>query len=270
MTDLNNISINFDQNQVILLNVCLGFLMFGVALDLKLSDFNYVLGNKRAVMTGLISQWVLLPLLTLILVWIFRPEYSIALGMILIASCPGGNVSNYAVHLSGANVALSVVLTMISTVFCALSTPFIFAQLRKYIPEGNVGEIVFDISFVNMVSTIFQLILVPLILGYLCVKFFPIFTARIKGGIKKLSLLIFISFVIVAVAGNLENLKNYLGLVFFIVLIHNGLALGVGYYYASAAMRLPAPDAKAISIETGIQNSGLALILIFNFFDGMG
>jgi len=270
MIDLNSISINFDQNQVVLLNICLGFLMFGVALDLKLSDFNYVIGNKKSVFAGLISQWILLPILTLILVWLFRPEYSIALGMILIASCPGGNVSNYAVHLSGANVALSVVLTMISTILCALTTPLIFAQLRKFIPEGHAGDIVFDISFTDMISTIFQLILLPLLLGFICVNFFPILTGKIKGIIKKLSLLIFIGFVIVAVAGNLDNLLNYLGLVFFIVLVHNGLALAMGYFFSSSVMQLPFRDSKAISIETGIQNSGLALILIFNFFDGMG
>lgn len=269
MTDINSICINFDQNQVVLLNICLGFLMFGVALDLKLSDFKYILVNKKAVVSGLISQWVLLPLLTLVLVWIFRPEYSIALGMILIASCPGGNVSNYAVHLAGANVALSVVLTMISTIFCALTTPFIFAQLRKFIPDGQDVNILFEISFGDMVSTIFQLILIPLLLGFIFVTFFPTFTLKIKAIVKKLSLLIFICFVIAAVAGNLDNLINYLGLVFFIVLVHNGLALAVGYFYASF-MKLPGHDAKAISIETGIQNSGLALILIFNFFDGMG
>lgn len=270
MAEIDNININFDQSQIVLLNICLGFLMFGVALDLKLSDFSYVLTNKKAVVSGLFSQWILLPILTLLLVWLFQPEYSIALGMILIAACPGGNVSNYAVHLSGANVALSVVLTMISTIFCALSTPFIFAQLRKFIPNGQVENVIFDISFVNMISTIVQLILVPLVLGYICITFFPKLVIKIKGIVKKLSLLIFIGFVIAAVAGNLDNLKNYIGLVFFIVLIHNGLALAVGYFFSSALMKLPINDAKAISIETGIQNSGLALILIFNFFDGLG
>ncbi len=132
-----------------------------------------MLTNKKAVLSGLVSQLILLPILTVILVWIFRPEYSIALGMILIAACPGGNVSNYAVYLSGANVALSVVLTMISTIFCALSTPFIFAQLRKVLPDGQVGDVILDISFINMISTIVQLILVPLVLGYICVTFFP-------------------------------------------------------------------------------------------------
>jgi bile acid:Na+ symporter, BASS family len=270
MTDINSIQINFDQGQVVLLNICLGFLMFGVALDLKMSDFSYVLTNRKAVLSGLVSQWILLPILTILLVWVFRPEYSIALGMILIAACPGGNVSNYAVHLSGANVALSVVLTMISTIFCALSTPFIFAQLRKFIPDGHAGDVIFDISFINMISTIVQLILLPLVVGYICVTFFPMFVNKIKGFVKKLSLLIFIGFVIAAVAGNLDNLKNYIGLVFFIVLIHNGLALAVGYFFSKSIMNLPSDDAKAISIETGIQNSGLALILIFNFFDGMG
>ena len=83
-------------------------------------------------------------------------------------------------------------------------------------------------------------------------------------------MLIFIGFVIAAVLGNLDNLKQYVSIVFFIVLLHNGLALGIGYFWSKKIMKLPTSDARAIAIETGIQNSGLALILIFNFFNGLG
>lgn len=188
MQDLNSISINFDQNQVFILNLCLGILMFGVALDLKMSDFRYILQNPKAVLAGLVSQWILLPVLTITLVWIIRPEYSLALGMILIASCPGGNVSNYAVHLAGANAALSVMLTMISTLFCAFSTPFIFAQLRKIIPSGIDHTIDFDISFGDMIMTIGQLIIIPLIIGYLMNEYLPKITSIIRTPVKRSAL----------------------------------------------------------------------------------
>lgn len=270
MQDLNSISINFDQNQVFILNLCLGILMFGVALDLKMSDFRYILQNPKAVLAGLVSQWILLPVLTIMLVWIIRPEYSLALGMILIASCPGGNVSNYAVHLAGANAALSVMLTMISTLFCAFSTPFIFAQLRKIIPSGIDHTIDFDISFGDMIVTIGQLIIIPLIIGYLMNEYLPKITSIIRTPVKKISFIIFIGFVVAAVASNLENLKNYIGIVFFIVLIHNSLALFIGFFWSKQIIKLPAADAQTVSIETGIQNSGLALILIFNYFEGAG
>ncbi|MBC7884342.1 MAG: bile acid:sodium symporter family protein, partial [Saprospiraceae bacterium] len=167
MNEIDSITINFNDNQIILLNICLGVLMFGVALDLKISDFIYVIKNPKSVIAGLISQLILLPLLTIALVWVLKPEYSVAMGMILIASCPGGNVSNYAVHLSGANSALSVILTMISTLFCALSTPFIFEQLSTLIPYDNGGSTIFNINFGDMVLTIGQLILIPLIIGIL-------------------------------------------------------------------------------------------------------
>jgi BASS family bile acid:Na+ symporter len=270
MNQLDQIVINFNQDQVMLLNICLGFLMFGVALELKPKDFKYVLLNPKGVFTGMFSQLVLLPILTLILVWIVRPEYSLALGMILIASCPGGNVSNYAVHLAGANVGLSVILTMVSTVMCAFTTPLIFRGLSEWIPANIAQSIKFNISFGAMMNTIAQLILIPLILGFLFNHFLPVATEKIKGIVKKLSFAIFIGFVIAAVAGNLENLKKYLDVVFYIVLIHNGLALIMGYYWTKNIMKLPERDAQSVSIETGIQNSGLALILIFNYFDGTG
>lgn len=117
MLPLDEIQINFNTEQVALLNICLGFLMFGVALDLKIDDFKYIGSHFRSVWVGLVSQWLLLPILTMGLIWILQPEVSLALGMLLIAACPGGNVSNYAVHLAKANAALSVVLTMVQPCF---------------------------------------------------------------------------------------------------------------------------------------------------------
>lgn len=270
MNNLDHIQINFDQNQVTLLNVCLGILMFGVALDIKLSDFSYVIRNPKSVLTGLVSQLIILPFLTIILIWAIKPDYSLAMGMMLIAACPGGNVSNYAVHLSKANTALSVMLTTISTLLCVVSTPFIFSAFSDFMVERNATFPLFEIQFWQMASSILQLIILPMILAQLLIRLLPALTDKVKKVVKILSLLIFIGFVIVAIYGNLENLLNYIGIVFFIVLIHNGLALLSGYSFAKYLLRLPESDARAISIETGIQNSGLALILIFNFFDGQG
>jgi BASS family bile acid:Na+ symporter len=192
------------------------------------------------------------------------------MGMILIASSPGGNVSNYAVHLSGSNAALSVVLTTISTFMCVFTTPIIFSFFSTLLAKGNTQYPVFEIQFWDMASSILQLIILPMILAQICVQLIPVFTGKIKKIVRILSLWIFIGFVFFAVYGNLDNLVKYLGIVFFIVLIHNGLALFVGYFFSKSLLGLPVNDARAISIETGIQNSGLALILIFNFFNGQG
>lgn len=244
--------------------------MFGVALDIHFSEFTYIIKNPKSIIAGLISQWILLPVLTIVLIWIIKPEFALAMGMILIASSPGGNVSNYAVHLSGANAALSVMLTTISTLMCVFTTPIIFSFFSTLLSKGNTSYPVFEIQFLDMASSILQLIIIPMILAQICVQLFPVFTDKIKKMVRMLSLCIFIGFVLFAIKGNLDNLVEYIGIVFFIVLIHNGLALFLGYHFSRSLLGLPVQDARAISIETGIQNSGLALILIFNFFEGQG
>ena len=129
MDNLDAIVINFSEDQLTILNICLAFLMFGVALDIKISDFKEIFRQPKAPIVGLISQLVLLPLLTLALIYILKPPTSLALGMVLIGVCPGGNVSNFAVHLAGANAALSVMLTSIVTLSAIFITPFYFIRL---------------------------------------------------------------------------------------------------------------------------------------------
>ena len=270
MQGLDAISINFSENNVLFLNLCLGFIMFGVALDIKWADFKYVLEEPKALLTGIVSQLILLPLMTVALIWVIRPEYALALGMVLIATCPGGNVSNYAVHLSKANTALSITLTSISTLCCVFTTPLLFKAIKSILPASEIANASFDISFYNMASIIFQLIIIPLIIGFTLNHFLPRWVDKIKKIVQKLSFVIFIGFVIFAVLGNLDNLFNYLHIVFFLVIIHNSLALLMGYWWPKRIIGLSTYDSRAISIETGIQNSGLALILIFNFFDGNG
>ena len=191
------------------------------------------------------------------------------MGMILVASCPGGNVSNYAVHLAGANTWLSVILTTFSTLFCVVSTPLIFNGMSRFLYENNALSGNFDISFYQMAGAIFQLLFVPMLLGIAMAHYYPGQTLRIKSWVKKLSMMIFIGFVIAGIWANIENIAQYVHLVFLLVLVHNGLALAGGYGIGTLG-GLTDKDRKAVSIETGIQNSGLALVLIFNFFDGIG
>ena len=269
MVDIDSIRINFDQEQLWILNLCLGFLMFGVALELKLIHFKYLLEKPKLAIIGLMSQLIWLPLLTLGLVYLFNPPLSMAMGMVIVAACPGGNVSNFAVHLAKANSALSVLLTSITTLAAVVITPGYFIFLSKWLPGVEEMQQGIYVSPYELVTTIFQLIIVPLALGMIVNKQFPKFTNRIKKPVKILSIVIFFGFIIVAVFSNLQNIFNYLYLVFFIVLLHNTLALATGYYW-SRINGLSKTDARAITLETGIQNSGLGLILIFNFFEGLG
>ncbi|MFN8319851.1 MAG: bile acid:sodium symporter family protein [Saprospiraceae bacterium] len=269
MESLDHIRVNFNAEQLFLLNFCLGFLMFGIALELTIDDFKALVKNKKSTWVGLASQMVLLPVLTLMLIAVIQPHPALAAGMLLVAACPGGNVSNYAVHLSKANAPLSVLLTTFSTLAAAFTTPFVFKQGQNVLTSLTRSQTTFSIDFFSMFLSIVQLILVPLILGMLLRQWQPTFTAKIIPTVKRVSLVIFIAFILFAVAGNLENIRQHLHRVFLIVMVHNGLALALGYYFPKWMGR-STQDARTISIETGIQNSGLALILIFNFFNGNG
>jgi len=243
--------------------------MFGVALRLTLDDFQQLARRPRPALIGVASQFFVLPLLTFLLVLAFQPAPSIALGMILVASCPGGNISNFMSMNANGNVALSVTLTAISTVAAILFTPLNLAFWGGlYAPAEPILQAV-DVSFWNVFKTVVLILGIPLILG-MSVRHWAESTARRIGrGMQGLSIALFAIIVVVALMNNFESLIGYLGAVFGLVLVHNATALSVGYGLGSMA-GLPVQDRRTLAIETGIQNSGLGLILIFNFFGGLG
>lgn len=269
MDSIDAIRINFSDDQLVILNLCLAFIMFGVALDIKISDFKRLFVNPKTPLVGLASEYILLPILTFILVLIFQPPASIALGMVLIACCPGGSVSNFMVHLSKSNAALSVLLTSITTVGAVIITPLAFSLWVNLLPGAEGLRESIQVSMSDMVKTIVQLIFIPVALGMLVNHYYHTFAKKIEKPVQTLSLIIFLGFVVFGIAGNFENIINYVQFVFWIVLIHNALAFAVGYYFAKL-MKREEKDARAIAIETGIQNTGLGLIIVFNFFDGIG
>jgi BASS family bile acid:Na+ symporter len=269
MHEIDKVVINFDEGQLFLLNICLGFLMFGVSLELSLKDFKYVLQRPKPVVVGLISQLILLPILTLILIYLIRPAFTIQLGMLMVAACPGGNISNYMVHRSDGNTALSITMTSIVTLAAVLITPFSFYLWTRILdtPDGFERQISVDLG--DMISIIVQLIVIPLLIGLIINHRAPKLRALIIKPVKIFSIILLLGIIVFALAGNQEIIKYHLGAVFFIVLIHNGLAFVQGFYFARLN-KLPEQDVRAISMETGIQNSGLGLILIFNYFYGLG
>ncbi len=270
METIDAVRINFNQDQLFLLNICLAFLMFGVALDIRLGDFKEILRQPKTLLIGLTSQLLLLPLLTLGLIYLFQPPTSVALGMMLVGICPGGNVSNFMVHLAKGNSALSVLMTSTTTLGAIIITPLYFSFWTSYIPRTEKFAQLIYVNPLEMVQTIFLIIMIPLLLGMFLNYRYPVFTSKVKKTVGLLSMLIFLSFVLVGLIGNWDILINYvLGTIFFYVLIHNALALTMGYTFARFN-RQSEFNARAIAIETGIQNSGLALVLIFNFFDGLG
>lgn len=266
---LDTISIAFSDDSLVLLNFCLGFIMFGVALGIDTADFNQLKKNPKAVLAGVISQFLLLPLLTFILILIFNPHPALALGMILVASCPGGNISNFFSSISGANVSLSVTLTAVATFLSPFFTPFNFDFYSNQIIQTGDFLTSFELSFFDMLNTVLILLVVPLILGLLFRRRFPQITSKIEKPIRVISMLVLLGFIAVGLLKNFNAFLEHIHLVFLLVLIHNGIALSAGYL-SGKAFKLQRDLSRTVIIETGIQNSGLGLIIIFNFFDGNG
>lgn len=269
MESFDSVRINFSEDQLVLLNICLAFLMFGISLDIRLADFRQVLRTPKAPLVGLSSEYLLLPLLTLALIYLLQPAPSLALGMLLIAVCPGGSVSNFMVHSARGNVALSVMLTSVTTLGAIVITPLAFAFWMQFVELPEALRASVHVEPAQMLRTIVQLVLVPVSLGMFFAARFPALVLKVRRPIAWLSILIFLGFVVFAIAGNYEFIRKYLFLVFWLVLLHNGLSLLMGYRFARVLGQNEA-NSRAISIETGIQNSGLGLILVFNFFDGLG
>lgn len=268
---LDHVRLNFSPESLHMLNIALAFIMFGVALEIKLDHFKKILLHPKSAIIGALSQFVLLPFLTFLLVIALSKFLSptMALGMILVAACPGGNISNFISSLARANVALSVSLTAIATLLAIFLTPLNFAFWGKlavnFYAHSDSSALLrpIEIDAFQMYQTVFILLGIPLILGILINTRFPLFTLKIVRPIKRLSIIIFVAIVVMALANNFDHFLGAIEYVFLIVLLHNAIALGAGYLMGTVFKRLPA-DRKTISIETGIQNSGLALVLIFN------
>lgn len=263
LEQLDAVQLNFNQGSVNIMNVAIAFIMFGVALSIKPEHFKTLALNPKPVILGVISQYVLLPALTFLLVMILRPSTAVAMGMILVAACPGGNVSNLISSISKANVTLSVSLTALTTVMSLFMTPFNFAFWGSLYAKHSPLLVPITIDPVEMFRTVFLILGIPVILGMFVGMKFPKFTKRIDKTVQTASILFFVGFIVAALAGNFSLFLRYIHLIFFIVLLHNGLAY-VGGYYFPKLLKVSEINCRTISIETGIQNSGLGLALIFN------
>ena len=260
-------AVQFSPSGLVLLNCCLALIMFGISLDIRKDHFTALLSQKKAVATGLISQIILLPVITLLLVKLLPVSPGIALGMILVAACPGGNVSNFFSMLAKGNVALSVTLTAISSLLAFLITPASFFFCSSLIPALS-GEVwAMEISFPELFLNMFLILLLPLVAGMWYGAVRPDEAGKIAKILRPLSMVLLFGFIAVAFYNNRAVFMAEIGSVFWIVLLHNGLALYAAYLF-SRLLRNNESNSRTIAIETGIQNSGLALVLIFTFFNG--
>ncbi len=269
MSEIDLVRLNFNPQSLWALNFIIGLVMFGIALDLKAADFKAVLTTPKPVLIGLAGQFILLPAFTFLLVLAIKPAPSIALGMILVASCPGGNISNFLAYYAKGNAALSISMTAVSTAVAIFMTPFNLSLWGGLHPEASLILRKVALDPLEMLLAVFLLLGLPMALGMMVSHRYPRFAARALKPMKIFSLGVFGLFVIGALAANWRYFIDFVGFVVFAVFLHNALALSTGYFAAKFA-GLPERDRRAVSIEVGIQNSALGLILIFNFFDGLG
>ncbi len=265
---IDAINVNMNKTGMDIINIVLAFVMFGVALGIKPSSFLDIVRRPQSMIIGVICQIILLPALTFLLTITFKNWISpmVALGMLLVAACPGGNISNFITSFSRGNIELSVSLTAFNTAACIFTTPLNFsfwgnlylnfAEKRMILPE-------LDIPFWEIFKTIVILLGVPLALGCLCAQYLPKLANALKKPMQYLSIAFFIVMVVLTFGNNIDAFMKCIRYIFLIVLVHNLLALGIGFGMGTLC-RTPYKDRRTLTIETGIQNSGLGLVLLFN------
>lgn len=269
MDGIDGVVLNFSPGSLMLLNAILAVVMFSIALDLSPAQFRALARAPRPVIAGFLSQFLALPAATYLLVLALEPRPSIALGLMLVAACPGGNISNFLTHRAGGNTALSVSLTALATLGAVVLTPLNIALWGGiYAPTRAILQAT-AIDPVQVLVTVVVLLAVPLALGMMLNARNPGVAARIRRPLQTLSMVIFVAFIVAALAANWGYFLDLAGLVAGLVIAHNALALALGFGVATLFSLTPT-DRRAITIETGIQNSGLGLILIFAFFGGLG
>lgn len=263
---IDSIQVQLNAGGMNTINIVLAFVMFGVALGIQPKIFVDVFRKPKSVLLGMCCQLILLPAFTCLLAIILGKSISpmMGLGMILVAACPGGNISNFMSSLGKANVELSVSLTAISTALAIFMTPFNFWFWGNiYLNTANVAAEVptLVIPLWDVFKTIFILLGIPLTLGILTSHFLPKVANALKKPLQWVSILFFIAMVILSFSSNMDAFLRCVKYIFLVVFIHNLLALSIGYVVGTA-FKVPFRDRRTLTIETGIQNSGLGLALM--------
>ena len=257
--------IHYDAAQQWVLNLTLAMMVLGLALDIRPKDFLAVFKSPKAPAIGLLAQFLLLPAFTCLLTILLELPAGIELGMILVASCPGGALSNFITHLSGGNTALSISITAISSTIAVVMLPINFMFWAAMNPVANELLLNINVDGFAILKSLLVVLAAPLSLGFIIQRFLPNVALKLHHILKYLSLVALVAFIFIAVYNNLEHFLNNFWLLFAVVLAHNALALSLGYLSSSLG-RLPVADKKAITLEVGMQNSSLAIAIVFTQF----
>jgi BASS family bile acid:Na+ symporter len=251
------------------LNVLLACLMFGVSLTLRPEAFAQVWRAPRAAATGLAAQYVAVPALTCLLAWALRLDPPLALGMILVAACPGGSFSNVLTWLARGNVPLAVGLTAVSSLAAPVVMPLNFALYGWLNPVTRPVLRAIEIPAGGILSLVLFVLAVPLLAGMWTGRRFPVMAARVERPLRAVATTVFLAFVALAFAKNTTLFVARFDQFFWVVVGQNLLAMAVGYGSA-VLMRLAEADRRALTIEVSIHNTGLGLAVLFTFFPQAG
>ncbi|WP_298037927.1 bile acid:sodium symporter family protein [uncultured Microbacterium sp.] len=267
--NVDDVVLSFTPGSLTLLNIVLGLIMFGIALDTSPSDFRVVARHPKPFVIALLAQLLLLPAVTFGLTMILPVTASMAMGMILVACCPPGNISQVLTHRSGGNVALSVSLTAVGNLVYIVAMPLSIAFWGSLHPTART--VLEDVSLDpgKMLLEIVLIIGVPFAIGLLLRAKLPKIAARAHPIVKWFSLIALVAFILVALVGNWSVFIQVLGIVVLVVTVHDAVALALGYGTAVVG-GLGTRERKAMTFEVGIRNAGLGLGLVFAFFGGLG
>lgn len=266
---LDELKIVLDPIGQIGIAIALMLVMFSISLNLRAKDFVFLLQRRALFAGGVVAQTIALPVITYILVILLQPPPSIALGMFVVACCPGGAVSNLLTYLSGGNVAYSVSLTATSSALAAILTPtLILFWSQLYEPTANLLQ---SIAFkpLNFLAQTTVLLALPLAIGMIIAARAPEFAQRIQKKIALAGALVLVTAIIYGAGKFFELLRPALPMLIFITMLHNAAAFATGAG-AGLLLRADIPTRRALTFEVGIQNSGLAIVILLSQFDGLG
>lgn len=265
----DDVVLNFTPGTLMILNVVLGLIMLGIALDVTVDDFKIVARKPKPMIIAIIAQLLVLPAVTFGLTFVLPVTPSMALGMILVACCPPGNISQVLTHRAGGNVALSVSMTAVGNLLYIFALPVSVAFWGSLRADTRELLQVVSLNGWQMLLEIFLIIGLPFIVGLTLRNRLPRFAVRVQPFVKWFSLIALVAFIVGALAGNWQYFVAFLGIILLAVTIHDAVALAIGWSTAAVG-GLGTRERKAMTFEVGIRNAGLGLGLIFTFFGGLG
>ena len=263
------VNLEFSPSAMIALNAIIALMMFGVSLELRADDFKRILRAPKAPLIGMLVQFVLLPASTCLLTIVLPIDPSLALGMILVATCPSGTFSNIMTWLGRGNVAVSASVTAVSSVTAGIFTPLNFALYAGLNPNTRALLTEISVDPVELLLMVLLVLVLPMVLGMLLGKRQPQLAHKLEKPLRNFSLLVMLAFVGGAFFKNFEQFIEHFHLFFWLVVTLNFMALLLGYFCARL-WRLPEADVRAVTLETAIHNSALGMALIFTFFPQAG